>query len=316
MTDRISSSSSDRLSFSGGVGRPPRAGETRRVLSNEMLAAYIEGHLSPDERRAVEAVLAADPDSYAWLVDAVALARELPPDEPTALPDVRHEPIRRRWPLAMAALATAALLALLLRGAVTLPSSPEQHLAALVVEAGTPAIEPWLSGGFQVSGRPTMRGGGDGRPSTALLARVVDLERAAVRTPSPAVDHALGVALLVAGGAGRAEAIVRLQAAAAADPRPAYLSDLAAAYLERAIRTGAASDAEQALPLTTRALAVAPRLPEALYNRALALQTLNRLEDANAAWAAFLAVPEGPGHPPAREHLARLRQRLGAGATP
>lgn len=285
------------------------------MLSDDTLAAYIEGALSPDERRAVEAVLAADSESYAWLVDAVALARELPPGEPTASPDVRREPILRRWPLAVAALATAALLALLLRGTVALPSSPEQHLAALVVEAGTPSFEPWLSGGFGVSSRGAMRGG-DERPSTAVLARVVDLERAAGRTPSPAGDHALGVALLVAGGTGRAEAIARLQAAAAADPRPAYLSDLAAAYLERSIRTGAASDAEQALALTTRALAVAPRLPEALYNRALALQTLNRLEDANAAWAAFLAAPEGPGHTPAREHLARLRERPGAGATP
>ncbi len=288
------------------------AGSTA-TLTPEALAAYIDGRLTAVERRAVEAHVSADPEAYAWLAEAVAIARALPPDAEERAEDVRPERGRRPWwTFAFAGLATAAALLMLVRGTTAPSSSPDELLARLAADAGTPSFQPWLSGGFGVSSQGTMRGGGDARPATALLARVVDLERAAASAPSAAADHALGVALLVAGGAGRADAVARLQAAADADGRPAYLTDLAAAYLERAIRTGTAGDAERALALTARALDVAPALPEALYNRALALQTLERRDDALAAWSAFLAMPEGPGHGPAREHLARLREHPGA----
>jgi tetratricopeptide (TPR) repeat protein len=305
-----------KLSLAGGDATP-RWKSTADGLSDDMLAAYIDGRLAAADRRAVDAIIAADPEAYAWLSEAVALARELPDDPVAETPVPRHAPIRRRWwPLAVAGLATAAALAVVVRGTVTPSPSPERILAGLAADTGTPAFDPWLSGGFGVAAQSAMRGGGDGRPSSAVLARVVELESAAARTPSPAAVHALGVALLVAGGEGRAGALAHLEAAAAAEPGPAYLSDAGAAYLERAIRTGAAADAELALERTNRALVIAPALPEALYNRALALQTLNRSRDAIEAWTAFLRTPAGPAHGAAREHLARLRGRVAPGTTP
>jgi tetratricopeptide (TPR) repeat protein len=92
--------------------------------------------------------------------------------------------------------------------------------------------------------------------------------------------HAHGIANLVVGN--RKDAIVQLASAADKDARNAhYWSDLAAADL-------AQGDAKRALEATGRSLALDARLPEALFNRALALQQLDDSSGALATYRAYL----------------------------
>ena len=66
------------------------------ALDPEMLAAYIDKRLPPEARAAVEAKLAADPDSYELLVELIhakeALKDQLPQDEEQQEPEERADP--------------------------------------------------------------------------------------------------------------------------------------------------------------------------------------------------------------------------------
>ncbi|MGH9384791.1 MAG: anti-sigma factor family protein, partial [Vicinamibacterales bacterium] len=52
----------------------PRSG---RGLDPETLAAYVDGRLPPEERAKVEAELAADPESYEWLVQTLRAEQQI-----------------------------------------------------------------------------------------------------------------------------------------------------------------------------------------------------------------------------------------------
>jgi tetratricopeptide (TPR) repeat protein len=98
-----------------------------------------------------------------------------------------------------------------------------------------------------------------------------------------------GVADLVGGDLDAAA--TALESAARARPRNSrFESDLAAAYLARAKARNDLQDAQRALDAADRALARDPRLFEALYNRALALETLGRSDDARTAWRQYVAL--------------------------
>src|SRR5690348_532363 len=85
------------------MSNEPRAGMS---IDPEMLAAYIDKRLSPEQRAAVEAQLAADPDSYALLVETMKSVDALPADLKTSRDS------RRTWMVAGAVLAAAAAVAL------------------------------------------------------------------------------------------------------------------------------------------------------------------------------------------------------------
>ena len=55
------------------MSEQPRSGR----LDAETLAAYVDGQLPPEERARVDAELAADPESYEWVVNAIRVAEEL-----------------------------------------------------------------------------------------------------------------------------------------------------------------------------------------------------------------------------------------------
>ena len=55
------------------MSEQPRSGR----LGAETLAAYVDGQLPPEERARVEAEIAADPESYEWVVNAIRVAEEL-----------------------------------------------------------------------------------------------------------------------------------------------------------------------------------------------------------------------------------------------
>jgi len=87
------------------------------------------------------------------------------------------------------------------------------------------------------------------------------------------------------------------------------LSDLAAAYLVRAAFKDQPLDLILALDASGRALEQQPELPEALFNHALAIESLHLRTEARTAWEDVLnAEPTGPWAEEARQHLERLEQ--------
>jgi tetratricopeptide (TPR) repeat protein len=86
------------------------------------------------------------------------------------------------------------------------------------------------------------------------------------------------------------------------------LSDWAAALLARANRAGTPADLPAALDAASRAVALAANLPEARYNRALALERLSLHDQAIRAWEDYLSVDvASPWSRDARSRLDRLR---------
>ena len=75
---------------------------------------------------------------------------------------------------------------------------------------------------------------------------------------------------------------------------PELLNDLATAWAARAEQTRDGASAERALQAVDQALAKAPSFPEALFNRALILNLLNRPQQACAALVAYRAVEKDP----------------------
>jgi CHAT domain-containing protein/tetratricopeptide (TPR) repeat protein len=152
---------------------------------------------------------------------------------------------------------------------------------------GVRRIEPRLSGGFAWAPfRAVAQSVASGDETTA--------EEAATRGELPPEDrHTAGVTMLLAGRT--REALVPLIAAAEALNTPSAWSDLSAAYHETALRYEAPELLADALTAADRALALDPRFPEALFNRALMIERLGLKTDARAAWSTYLAVESTGG---------------------
>ena len=84
------------------------------------------------------------------------------------------------------------------------------------------------------------------------------------------------------------------------------MSDVAAAYYVRAQRQDRPSDFLRALDASDQAIAAAPDLPAARFNRALVLEALGLPEAAMAAWNEFLRGERGKWADEARQHYDRL----------
>jgi len=313
----------------------PRAGDG---LDPEVLAAYLDKRLPPDERAAVEAKLAADPDSYELLVELIHANEALPdeasqdddatapverPEEQGAVVPLVPRPQRTRgWAIAGGVLAVAAALVLvarlqpeLLRQIRNTPSDP--LLAELVQAVGARrTVQGRLSGGFGYGQYAApLRGAAEGlTQNLELLAAAAKLSEAADRKPTPAATHALGLAQLLLGN--DETAVSLLEKAQAGDPENAgYRSDLATAFAMRAIRSPKADDWPLALAWVERAVARDPNLLEALFNRAWILEVSGLRDQAITAWRAYLERDAGsPWAAEARQHLAALeKERADAG---
>lgn len=149
-----------------------------------------------------------------------------------------------------------------------------------------------------------LRGGGetDDFDADALKAEVAlnaAQERVAEKETVESL-HALGLAQMLAGK--RSDAVNTLRKAEAMTPglTAALLNDLAAAYLGN-------GDYDDALKTAERAWQ-AEQTPEAAWNRALALESLQRDTDAKAAWETYLKLdPNSPWANEVRtEHLNRF----------
>ena len=140
----------------------------------------------------------------------------------------------------------------------------------------------------------------------------------ALRQGITKISSALGVAdegfiALVDGRLDRA--ILKLEEASAeAPPNYCVLTDLAAAYLARSNQANHRSDLLRALWSAGEALRKAPNLPEARFNRALALERLFLTRRAQKAWEFYLRLPREKGwSSEALYRLANLRRDLAQG---
>jgi CHAT domain-containing protein len=209
-------------------------------------------------------------------------------------------------------------------------SRPELH--ALVTAVGTQRIvEGRLSGGFAWGPRPAVTRGAttaatattasttaaspmarvkiapDAQIAAARLAKRVERDRTATTLA------ALGTAYLATGQI--QPAVDALEEAVALDARTASTwSDLSAAYLAAGAGAGsgaagdrgASADAPRALEAAERALAVSAALPEARFNRALALEQIGLAQRTADAWRGYLDVDPNPAW--AAEAHARLAE--------
>ncbi len=152
-------------------------------------------------------------------------------------------------------------------------------------------VEPRLSGGFQWRRNPS---GHSGEPEVSMVSESCD---AAGRRHVKALRT-----LLHADGSDEAvERMESLTTEAPADAR--LLSDLAAAYLVRARRTGRPDDLLRSLDTAERAVTRDPGLPEARFNLALAQEALAL----PAAWEeAWRRTPGSLWAREAEEHRGRL----------
>jgi CHAT domain-containing protein/tetratricopeptide (TPR) repeat protein len=122
---------------------------------------------------------------------------------------------------------------------------------------------------------------------------------------TPAGRHAAGVAHLLAGRT--RNALFELRGAAEASNDPQIWSDLSTTYIAASTQFESLELMADALTAADAALARDPRLPEALFNRALAIEKLGLRDDARIAWQHYLAVDGGSDWArEARAHMAAL----------
>lgn len=319
-------------------------------LEPETLAAYIDGLLPPEARARVEAQIAADPETYEWVVNAMTAVEDLgivapaepaqvppvaaPADEPTPAPEPRPGGgsgeegkvlpfFRRRSVQSVMGTLMAAAAALI----VVVRTQPvwwqevwgpavDPRFAKLVEAVGEERyIEARLTGGFKYGPlRQVMRGPGDlSTANVSLLELASELGRASQNQPSPSALHAWGVAQLLLGGPAVDAAVVTLEAAASSGPDARVYSDLSAAYLESARRNRDASRLRAALRAAETALRLEPTATEAAFNQALILEELGEWERAEGAWQALSWQELGDGwSAEVARRLDLVRSRRGA----
>lgn len=261
--------------------------------SLETIGAFVDGRFKDREREVIADHLASCETCYFVFSEAARTPV-------VARPQAEVVPFTRRrmtWRIA-AGLAAAATIVLAVNvfgpfGA----NGDERALTQLVAAVGTErTVESRLRGGFAYAPvRGPVRGPNDVNLSPDVRIAIAEIEKQYSAKPVAAT------AAIISGDTN--QAILILEAQSRLRPNdPGILSDLAAAYLAR---PGSADAAERALAAADRALAIDRLMPEALFNRALALQMTGKTGDARIAWQAYLSVDDRSGW--ADEARARLR---------
>jgi CHAT domain-containing protein/tetratricopeptide (TPR) repeat protein len=168
-----------------------------------------------------------------------------------------------------------------------------RQLDALVSAIDTRRIvEPRLAGGFAYGPLPSAR-----RAAAPALSEfspdvriaVAELEKLEMRERTPDTLALVGAAYLAIGDAARAVPALE-EASASPSPKARVRSDLAAAYLVRALDANNAQDVPRALAAADLAAKADPSLAEARFNRALALEQLHLDAESQDAWKDYLQV--------------------------
>jgi tetratricopeptide (TPR) repeat protein len=268
----------------------------------ETLAAFAEGRLNAANRDAVIAHI----DGCDDCMNDVALVM------PTA--GAQSESRRFGRPMWLLAVAAAILLA------VALPAvwqslrhgSPMDELVARAPRSAR-VVEPRLTGFPWAGYHGPMRasGGSTDAERLRLGGAAGELIEKADRDHSTEAQHAAGVAMVLVDKPD--EAIARLESAARTSHDAKTWSDLAAARYAAAVQFRRPSLYSEALAASDDALRINARLPEALFNRALILETMGLTSEARKAWQRYLDVdPGSQWSNEARSHLAELPVTPGA----
>jgi len=249
----------------------------------ETLAGLAEGRLSADRRTAVLAHL----DECEGCMSEVELANEAIQQEQV---NVAASHPRQAWTWLVAAGVVVAMLGYaLLRQPWR--RSPESLLVAAVPRSAR-LVEARLTGGFAWAAYRGAARSAQTHADPELLrldGAAADAIERGKRDPSAPAQHTAGVALVLIDHP--LDAVDRLRAAAAAAPNDARnWSDLAAAEYSAAQSLGRPSLYAQALGDAEHAVRLDPRLPEALFNRALILGRMGLLDEERRAWSDYLAI--------------------------
>jgi hypothetical protein len=301
-------------------------------LDPDIVAAYVDGQLSPEERARVEAAVAADPETYEGLVETIravddesivmggaSFAGQFPSGD-RSLVTVDHDneaavrdrvvPFHRRPQVlgGIGVLAAAAAVLLVvrvqpewwqrLRG-----QQPDQILTKLIVAVGEePYIEARLVGGFEYGpAQGVVRSGSKAaNQNLALLVAAGEIEQEAARRPTRAAEHALGVAQLLTGETEASVATLRSVNRRA--PGPDTATNLAAALIALGRSTGDQAHFKDAVAILEPVVRSAQPPVEARFNLAVALEAL---KSSNAVQAWDDAAAAEPGTPWAREAVRR-----------
>lgn len=170
-------------------------------------------------------------------------------------------------------------------------------------------LEPRLAGGFAWAAYHGPQRAGEARNDPERL-RLTGVAAGAIergdQKRSAEAQHAAGVALALIDDPLTAAQHLRTAADLAPNDARSW-SDLAAAEYAAALRLGRPSLYPDALGHAERALRLDPRLPEALFNRALTFERLGLSRDAREAWSRYLEI-DGSSRwaDEARQHLAQL----------
>src|SRR5262245_25175742 len=254
--------------------------------SLETIGAFVDGRFKDREREVIAEHLATCETCYFVFSEA---ARTRVATEPQG-EVVPFTPRRITWKIA-AGLAAAATIVL----AVNVwqrsgPNAEERALNGLVNAVGTArTIEPRMTGGFPYAPvRGPVRGASNVELAPDTRIAIAEIEKSFAARPVAAT------AAMVSGDALRARLILELMARKSPNDAK-VLSDLSAAYLALAETNNSKEDASRALAAANRALEIERLMPEALFNRALALQLSGLKEDAKTAWQAFLTIDDRSG---------------------
>ena len=281
----------------------------------ETIAVFLDGRTADRDRARMVRHLAGCESCYSIFTEAaqMRMSDAAAADEKITAPAREHR--WRRWRVARtsvaAAVATAACAMLWLAGSlVPRWTSSSSELRALVAAVGTERpVEARLSGGFEYGPLRVTRGpSGAMRPVSpdVRIAVALSEKQASVRR-TPQALQALGIGYLVMGDVDRAVPLLE-QAVERPSPPAEMLSDLSAAYLVRADRGRDPLDLAKALAVGDRAVRTNASLPEALFNRALALERLSLTDEAFRAWQDFVALDsDSPWAAEARVHVDALK---------
>jgi CHAT domain-containing protein len=169
------------------------------------------------------------------------------------------------------------------------------ELVELVAAVGTTrVVEPRITGGFAYGPvKAPVRSGESVLDSSTPDVRiaVARLEQRAQNSRRPQDVAAVGVAYLAVANADKAVAALE-ESTDLPTPDPSRLSDLAAAYLVRGTERKQSQDVAKALAAADRAVRSNPALPEAAFNRALALERLFLTPQARQAWEEYLKLDD------------------------
>src|SRR6185503_15425128 len=175
-------------------------------------------------------------------------------------------------------------------------------------------LEPRLTGGFAYGAIPaasrSARSVLDLGPDIRIA--IARIEKNAARSDSEADWAALGTSYVVAGELEKGLQV--LEAAVATPvPDPAWLNDLSAVYLALAQRNDRPELVPKALVAAERATRLNGRLREAVFNKALALEAIHLIDQAEAAWKAYRELdPSSQWSQEALAHLTRIEQERSA----